>query len=295
MRATQRNMSRKAYEPTHHKKEEKTMSKLTIENPDGSTADYEIPNGTDAQSITIDGVKLSTVVGLRTGLRRQMWVLAVSAATFCVSCVAILSIWTHEQYGTPNNTKDAVVSALTEQNKRLAKHIESSIGKRVLTPDSLFKVGDRVRSKPGKKTISYGQGWNGRVVNAWYVSGGRSVVFPEKTFSIANEYTGWVYDIQLYAPRLHLEFQNERNAEWKKYLEQAEDPMEREAWHADYVKLFERRECSKLLGWIHPAKLLTDIQDGTRRTLGFSIPEGTFLRAHLHLLPKGDKDTAGTR
>ncbi len=276
------------------------MSKLTIDNEDGSTVDYEIPNNTDAQSITIDGVKLSTVVGLRSGLRRQMWILAVSAATFCVSCVAILSVWTHEEYGTPNKTTDAVVSALTEQNKRLAKHIESSIGKRVLTPDSLFKVGDRVRAKPGKKTLSYGQAWKGRVANAWYVSGGRSVVFPQKAFSIANEYTGWVYDIQLYAPRLHLDFQDEREADWKAHLAKGVDPKDpsttwsREKWNANWAILFERRERAKLLGWINPAHLLMDInKDGTRRTVGFSIPEGTFLRSHLHSMPNGGTDMAG--
>lgn len=281
-------MSRKTYKSTHHEKEEKIMSKLTVENPDGSTAEYEIPNNTDAQSITIDGVRLSTVVGLRTGLRRQMWVLAVSAATFCVSCVAILSIWTHEQYGTPNNTKDAVVSELTEQNERLAKHIESSIGKRVLTPDSLFKIGERVRAKPGKKAVSYGREWAGRIVNAWYVSGGRSVVFPAKTFSIANEYTGWVYDIRMYAPYRLTSFLEDRRVAWEKHLAEEKDPWEKDVWDVDYRKLFERQECAKLLGWVNPAHLIMDVDEDTHRIVGFSIPEGTFHRDPLYVNSEGE-------
>ena len=239
------------------------MSKLTIDNEDGSTVDFEIPANTDAQSITIDGVKLSTMVGLRTGLRRQMWVLAASAATFCVSCVAILSFWTHKEYGTPNNTRDAVIGHLNQLHEEVAelatKHgtpdntkdaIIATLASMQAWPPAKFPIGARVRAKQG------GANWTGTVINTWQVVGGKGVTFPSHTFgrfSNGRGYSGRVYDIRLDVPIV---------------LQEADLKM----LSAKETNPGRRALAEKIVGHEYRYKLLT--ADGA--VYGVSVPEGSF-------------------
>ncbi len=256
------------------------MSKLTIDNEDGSTVDFDIPANTDAQSITIDGVKLSTVVGLRTGLRRQMWVLAASAATFCVCCVAILSFWTHREYGTPNNTRDEVIAHLdlrgTPNNTRdeviahlnqlhaevaelATKHgtpdntkdaIIATLASMQAWPPAKFPIGARVRAKQGEAI------WTGTVINTWQVVGGKGVTFPSHTFgrfSNGRGYSGRVYDVRLDVPIV---------------LQEADLKM----LSAKETNPGRRALAEKIVGHEYRYKLLT--ADGA--VYGVSVPEGSF-------------------